>query len=252
MMGLLVHREVIPRWQLGGAPRAHRQMLKRLLSEQPTWWRLYRGQERVGLATTWWSAASDGAIFHSRLVLWDLPLAPLLGWKGAQRRLLCDGQMHFDEEGNLIDFNLQLGWPSGEQILSVTGRRDGNTLDTHLQVGQFRNRLSLYYDARSVWTTGLMPLDTLGYLKVGQKWKWKVLDPLRGDPGVVECQVVGQELIPWGDEPVTTFLVEQRYGGLVMRCWVDANGQVLRQQMPFGLAVYTFERVKQADVAVPR
>ncbi len=242
-MALLVRQEVLPRWRATEVPRPVVPDVRSLIAEGPSHWMIYRSGKAVGRARMWWELAPEGAVSRAVVVLWQSPLVTLFGKLQTHEPLTVRSATYVTDDGELIRFDTELLLAHRTLLASVDGVRRGDRLDVTVRVDRFRQRLSFYYDSTAVWSSGLVPMDRLSRLRPGMSWSWKVVDPIRGTPGLVRCRVVGARQVPWAGQSLRAYIVEQDYGGMKTRSLVALDGTILRQEVPFGWATYTVVRL---------
>ena len=176
-------------------------------------------------------------------MLWDSPFSSLLGQFRTHHRMTIRSATYVDDSGAMERLETQILLGDDAPVAEIDAVRRGDRLEVVLRVDQFRQRMSFFYDSRAIWSPGLVPMDRLSRLRPGMTWTWKVVDPIRGTPGLVRCQVLAAREVPWAGATVRAYVVEQHYGGLKTRSLVALDGTILRQEVPFGWTTYTVVRL---------
>jgi hypothetical protein len=242
MMGLLVERDVLPQWLSNQVDLES--VAKSVREPESVRWAVLNGEERIGTARTGWRPQPDAwAEFYSEIDLKEVPffsplLAPLL-----TGGLKWQSGFHVEPDGNLHHFDIQLFLGDEKPWMTVRGKREDDVMRVQIKSGTtFTREEKFYYEPRSLLTASLTPFDRLPNLKVGQKWQYRVLNPLLQSADVVRCEVASEQVITWRGDPAPTYLVEQHYGQIRTRCWVARDGMVIRQEVPLGLNPIVLER----------
>lgn len=259
MMALLVREEVLPRWRAGRDIGELRASTATLEFNRRVRWRLKRDDREVGQAVTWWEKGEDeGVVYVGELDLKQLPIEGAGRLGVAETPLLCRSRTYLDSEWKLVSFETEVRLGDDMDLAKIQGKRVGERLDVTVEVGQFRQTLQFFYDPEAVWSGSLLPPDRYGKLKVGDKWTVKTVNPMRGTPELVRCEVVSETMLPWNGRSIRVYTVQQRAGSVVTEAWVTAEGEVLRQTIPFGWLTYEAERVPdegsegEGELAEPR
>lgn len=146
-----------------------------------------------------------------------------------------DGKTHFD--------------------ISLQGTVEGRELKLKVKSGDFIYNTTAFLPSDALLGDALAPQGRLPGLRVGQSWTMPVYSPLSPPASPMEilhAQVERQEPIRWQSRVVSAFVVVFRSdsgGGLTnsasekAKAWVDAQGNVLKQEMTIGSARLSFERL---------
>jgi len=78
---------------------------------------------------------------------------------------------------------------------------------------------------RSLATQGLEP---------GQTYRVRLLDPMTLTEGDAEIKVLEKEVVHWGGQEEEAFRIQSRFAGLVTTAWIDASGDILKEETPLG------------------
>jgi len=239
MMGLLVQRDVLPHWRLTPQPD-FRALSQAEVLPVPVRWAILQTEHRIGFVETGWRRKPDGwCEFYSEL---ELNPVELRGFgllssflsTGAGGMLRCTSSFHITPQGNLDHFDIDVFPAESKPAMRVRGRLDRDIMRVSFRATGLSYDEDFYYEPHSLMTTSLVPIDKLPELSVGRTWEYRVMNPLARTTEVVRCEVTGEQVITWHNEPWQTYVVEQHYGRMRAHCWVKHDGTVLRQEVPFG------------------
>ena len=242
MMTLLVKREVLPAWRA-----AHRPPYRRAVAEaredlpKRSQMAILMGQRRVGTYRNVMRRDTDGALLVDGAATVDLML-PLLRLRG---RFELTGRMRIGADGRLKRFDTVALTPLGRVVM--TGEVVGRELVTTVGEGANAQVTRRPIDERAVLLRDLAPLEALGDLHVGDSWYVTSLSPLlKSNTALV--QVRERQTIVVQDRPVDTFLLVMLTSESTaeLRAWVEPDGEVVRQELPYG---FVMERETYAEPA---
>jgi hypothetical protein len=131
-------------------------------------------------------------------------------------------------------------------ILIITGIPSANN---KLEI-RFQSSLSPLLNFRQILQVsptemirgGLEPVDWLPGIRVGQRWKTTVLQPLTARPEELQSEVIAESRIFWNGNPTDAFIVEHKAGTYSAKTYVRNDGLVIRQQLPTPLVKMVLER----------
>ncbi len=221
-MTALVRRDVLPFWSAQEAPAR--------LSPGEAFQVAIHNDTGTRIGTTWITTTptTDLMTVHSTTAL-DLRLIDGLGPLGM--RLLCDTCLTYLADGALDQFRLRVqgvGVP-----IEVVGERCGREFACTTTFGQAKSTLVIDGRLSECLAETLRPFTCLKDLKVGQRWRIRLLDPLsllRGqgpDFSMRLATVTGREAIKHAGRDVSCFRIET--DGTV--AWADETGRILRQEI---------------------
>jgi hypothetical protein len=221
-MTALVRRDVLPFWDAQEAPAR--------LSPGEAFQVAIHNEAGSRIGTTWITTTptTDLMTVHSTTVL-DLRLIDGLGPLGM--RLLCDTCLTYLADDSLDRFRLRVvgvGVP-----IEVVGERCGREFACTTTFGRAKSTLVMDGRLSECLAEKLRPFTALKDLKVGQRWRIRLLDPvslLRGqgpDFSMRLATVTGRETINHAGRDVSCFRIETE--GTV--AWADETGRVLRQEV---------------------
>jgi len=234
MMALFLERDVLPHWRLNQRPD-FRVVANAEQNPEPVRWAVMQGEDRVGTAETEWvKHPGDWTEFRSKLEFKELPFGSTLIPQAGPGGLRWQSAFFVSPDGDLDHFEILVFWGEPKPTMTVVGKLENDIMKVSFRSGPFTHDEQFYYEPRSLIMTSLAPIDKLPNLKVGQTWQHHVMNPILRTTETVRCEVTNEQVITWRGDPVPTYVVEQVYGQMRARCWVDHDGTVLRQEVPIG------------------
>ena len=233
MMGALVKREIVPAW-ISSGPIGYGSLLSPHEASRRSAMGIYFRQTRVGRAETFILRTPDNGLeLVSRVTLSLANLrSPLLG---ALQDIRTSLTVEVGPDQALRSFDLAIRQPIhatvsgkviGEKVKLTTRYADG--AQSEKVVG---------YDARSIMCNALSPFVGMRNLKVGKEWRFSSFNPLNRRMTPVKVTVTARETAMLDREAVDVFVLTAQYGSIQVRSWVTPEGEVVRQETPFGLSL---------------
>jgi len=223
MTGLLVKRE-LPSCMKPNAGYAA--LPPAALADRRTRMGIYLGQRKVGVCeTTIRRMPNDYYKIESTATLEAGPL------RGSRSNVSLTIFLRPDQ--SLESFRLLL--PGCKAVLQ--GTVDEDKLRIVTVVGSMRSERIIPYDPSAIMSSSLTPLATLPKLKVGKAWSVALLNPLSFEMQRANMDVRRRETILWEGREVDTFVIHITHANFELKAWVTPEGELLREQMPFGLVM---------------
>ncbi len=148
---------------------------------------------------------------------------------------------------NRFFFNLS----SGPYTARIEGRRvKDNRFEGRIRTDNSTSFLRVEIPDDVVIYSPMMEM-AMGQLKPGQEMHVKTFDPMSLSTLDVMVRALRTETIRLGDRDVDTTVLSMDLQGLQVRSWVDAEGQLLRQETPFGwtMEACSAEEALRADLS---
>ncbi len=202
----------------------------------------------IGLASSRLDTVPDGFLFEDLLRL-NVPALDTVHPAVVRTRA------HLGRALELRDFDFRLQSEIGD--FHVTGEaRPDSTLALRLDTGAGAQETSIALE-RGLTLPVALPLRIAagGRLEVGTEYSARVLDPSALSSRGVLLKVVGRDMLEVVDsvaavEPggrwaparldtVPVWVVEETYGGVSVRSWLDGDGRLVKAESPMG---FTLER----------
>jgi hypothetical protein len=130
----------------------------------------------------------------------------------------------------------RVNYDSGGLSGLATGLVQGNVLRMTLLIGGQRNEREISVTRDDVMSSGFLAVGALPKLSVGQSWRIRMLNPLNFQFDSATARVVRQETIRLRGHAYTAYRVELDRGVTVGTAWVNAAGDVLKEET-FGLVM---------------
>lgn len=249
----LFRRDILPDLMIGLPPDLRTVARAEGQEPGPTRWSILvaddveelRAVGQVQTESRWtrdgWTRLASLAWFDSGALLKGTPLA-----SPGNEQIEVRSAFDVDKSGNLDAFRASVRLRGiKEDLVVLTGQVRHNDLVIRatgpLPLMNWVRRFP--YQPRELVQNELGPLDRLPGLRVGQRWESRVISPLTGRVERVQVAVERTKIITWDGNPVTTLEVVTRMPPWTTRTWVQPDGMVLRQEVPFPLAKILLERL---------
>jgi len=233
MMGALVKREILPAWA-SSAPVGYASLLGPDEVSRHSRMGIYLRGIRLGHAdTTIQRNPKSGLDLVSRvtLSLEGLPM-PLLGELQEIRTSLI---VRVDANKAIDSFSLTIRQP---MFIAVSGEVIGNQLKMTTQYADgTSNEKTVPFDASRIMSNSFSPFVGMRNLKVGKVWQVWTLNPLNRGMTPVKITVTSKEKATFDGETVDVFVLTAEHGAMQIESWVTPEGEVLRQETPFGFSL---------------
>ena len=211
----------------------------------------------IGMASSRLDTVDGGFRFQDLLQL-DIPAMDTVHRATVQTRALLG------ESLGLREFEFRLDSEIGE--FHVTGEATGDsTLALNLDAGQRDQTTTIPLDPSLTLPVALpLRMAASGRLDVGQEYSARVFDPSAMSDRSVTVTVTGRDEIvvvdsvaqsgdggdwrPASFDTIPVWVVEERYGGVSVRSWLDEDGRLVRAESPMGFTMERapFELARQA------
>jgi hypothetical protein len=169
-------------------------------------------------------------------------------------RLDVNSNYRVDPKGNLRHFEVKVrSRDPQEELFTVTGTLKGDQMEVVARgpLPILNQTRTFPYAPRGVVNNLLGPLDRLPGLHVGQRWDSRVVNPFSGQVDLVRVEVVRRTLIHWNNNPLSVFEVVQSMPPFSARSWVQTDGLIIRQEVPFPFVRLLLERVPDPPETPP-
>jgi len=209
--------------------RGYSRLLRRDVLVSDSWMKVKYGGRDVGYTHTGIDTADDGGedsyLLSNRT---DLNVTLM----GQPQSFYAAGTAALDAAYRLRKFAFNL--TAGALRVAVSGRRaEGAIFDVTLDTGgEIRNmRVEIPDDVVIHSPTAFLALRRL---RPGQEMSLAALDPLTLKKTAVRVKAVGVERVAGPEGPVEATVLSAAYQGMQFRTWIDAKGNILRQESPLG------------------
>ena len=155
---------------------------------------------------------------------------------GRERQMDIAGSATVDAEGELAEFSFRLTTASDGSPFEteVKGRVEGQELVLSIRSGG-----STRTERRRLQEPLVLPLNlhrslASNGLEPGQEFRLRLLDPMTLTEGEAEVSVMAREIVRWGGREEEAFRIRSRFAGLSTTAWINAQGEVLKEETPLG------------------
>ncbi len=215
------------------------------LAAGTAWYGVYAGGDKAGWLRVERRPTSDGLTTRTSA---EVELE-MLGTTQLFRALAVS---EVDDRLELERFTLELD--SDLLSLEASGRRVGPELELEVRIAGVEQRMAIPVKAPAV-------SDSLGARLLasrpaaGERFSIEVFDPFGLAPRTVDVHYLGRTTVVALDGRLPAHHLRTVLGGLPLDAWVDDSGEVLRQELPFGLVVVReteAEAISRESVEPPR
>jgi hypothetical protein len=250
----LFTKDVLPNLLIGAPPDLRTIARAEEAAIGPTRWSIlvsdddgvnYRSIGQVQTESRWtqdgWCRLASLAWFDSGALLQGTPLGSIQGEKVEVR-----GVYDIDSSGNLDAFRASVrlrGMTQELVVLAGQVRQNNLTISCTGTLPMLNWTRRFPYQPREMVQNELGPMDRMPGLQVGQRWESRVVSPLTGRVEKVQVAVERTRVITWDGNPVTTLEVVTRMAPWTARTWVQPDGIVLKQEVPFPFGKLQLERL---------
>jgi len=207
-----------------------------------SWYGLYLGEAKVGFSRLDRRRRGDGFAMRSRSLL-------SVAVMGTPRQITMDVESDLGPEMALRSFDASVRSP----LLSIdaSGRwRDGR-LELELRTAELEERRSVELESPPALDTNLRSLLMRSHPSPGDSLQIDYFDPLSLTTRKLEIEYMGIDQLGLVDAKVPAHRLRQRIAGATLQSWVNDLGEVLRQELPFGV-VLVRETEAEATFGVAR
>ncbi len=156
---------------------------------------------------------------------------------GRERRVRMEGSAETGRKGELRGFTFRLTTSSRRSPFetTVTGEVNGDELHLRIRSGTSPERL----ERRIVVEPIVLPL-TLYYtlaargLTPGETYRLRLFDPMTVSEGDATITIRDPEIVRWGGREEEAHRLQTTFAGLTTTAWVNARGEVLKEETPLG------------------
>lgn len=249
MTGLLVHREVMPAIELARTQAertgTYEELLRAAAQRRNIAMGIYHGAERIGETSTLVQPLKSGnwvirtsTHFQARALG---AIMPLLGKLAA----MIPGELEVTTEADVgSEYKLtafcatvrssQMAQPWAVlQTVVINNTISGTLKDFSGQVRPIRFQLDPRTNLAAEFTAPLAPRD----LSVGRRWRIEMFNPVTGAIESATAEVIGQEPMTVNGLEQNLFVVRMNWRDLKLKSWVTSEGEVAKQEAPFGLTL---------------
>jgi hypothetical protein len=250
----LFTKDILPNLLIGAPPDLRTIARAEGAATGPTRWSIlvsdddginYRSIGQVQTESRWtrdgWCRLASLAWFDAGGLLKGTPLAST-----QDEQVEVRGVYDVDASGNLDGFRASVrlrGMTQDMVVLAGQVRQNSLTITATGPLPMLNWTRRFPYQPREMVQNELGPLDRMPGIQVGQRWESRVVSPLTGRVERAQVSVEGTRVITWDGNPVTTLEVVTRMPPWTSRTWIQPDGLVLRQEVPFPFTKVQLERL---------
>ena len=240
MMGALFYREGVLPWMQGGSlpPRPNKAV--------DLWLGIYAGggEQRVGFlnarSTPEWKEGEAGTSMSLTAQV-ELPIL------GKSTGFSLRGSGWSRGNGGLTDFDL--AFKTGEHEMRVEGKVAEGRLRAQLHTGGEVMPLDFPVKSELLLSGGMgMSAFDVPLLEPGKELTVDAFDPMTMSVGKAKVACVGKEFLEEAGQRTEAFVITTTVSGITSKAWVNAAGDVLRVDTPFG---FSLKRITPAEALLP-
>jgi hypothetical protein len=155
---------------------------------------------------------------------------------GQERELEIAGSANVGTGGELQTFSFRLTTVSGRSPFEtvIDGRVEGHELVLGVASGGGTRTERRRLDEPVVLPLNLHRSLAVKGMEPGQTYRIRLFDPMTLTEGEAEIEVMEREVVHWSGREDEAFRVQSRFAGLVTTAWIDAAGEVLKEETPLG------------------
>jgi hypothetical protein len=229
----LVRSEAFPGWFVRGERFSYRDVFRDGLMVMDSWMRISIQGEPAGYTHTWLD--SDPAAAGRQVFSLRNQTALSLRMPDRPRVIRADANATLDDSGHLLDFSAAFFLDDLRTIVEGKAVADGR-FNVVIRTGDSVREMELTLPDDVLVHLPMTGLP-LGRLSPGRSVALRVLNPLTMTVEEMRASVIRRETLHLAGQDYPATLLEMSFQGMEMRAWVDAEGRVLRQETPFGLAM---------------
>ncbi|MBT8490418.1 MAG: transglutaminase-like domain-containing protein [Deltaproteobacteria bacterium] len=217
VMVLLVEKEGMIRIQTGEA--SFRTFIPKDI-KLDVWKGIYINDQWIGYVHTILdrdqTSDSSGYVLHSFSFLRFKMFNKLTG-------MAINSLQYLDSEFRLIAFNARI---AGMAKMVIKGKRLGGKIVVSIHHNRNTYTRTFEVGDELFLDQSILSIYRGKGLKVGDSYKFTILNPLTANTDQIEAKVVGKDK--------DTFVMETKFASLTSRAWIDENGLVIREETPNG------------------
>jgi transglutaminase-like putative cysteine protease len=215
------------------------------------------GGHAIGLATSRLDTVPGGGFLFEDMLQLDVPAL------GTLRSVVVRTRSRLGPALELIEFEFQLRSDGGDYRVRGDARGD-SILDLRMDAGAGEQEFSLRMAPATTLPAALpLRMAAAGRLGVGREYTARVVDPSALADRPVTVRVTGRDRVAVADsvardaggawqavtfDTLSAWVVEEHYGGIRVRSWLDDDGRIVRSESPAGFSIrrLPFELADQA------
>ncbi len=193
-------------------------------------WRLaiLLNEKRIGVAHTFYAPLGDGGA----VIRTHVKLASELTFLND---LEATAAITLGGKGRLVAFNARFG--SSKVEYAIRGTVFGDNLELVTSFGGQSVSQMVPFEGRAFFSSTLTPLLAGLELPQGERRPIALWNPLLRRMETAWIENKGRTPVPWNGVRVLANEYQLSYGEMALSSWVGENGEILRQEAPFGIVL---------------
>jgi hypothetical protein len=155
---------------------------------------------------------------------------------GRERQMDIAGSATVGAGGELEEFSFRLTTASDRSPFEteVNGKVEGQELVLDIRSGGGTRSERRRLEEPLVLPLNLHRSLAAKGLEPGLTYRLRLLDPMTLTEGEAEITVLEREVVRWGGREEEAFRLRSRFAGLSTTAWINAEGEVLKEETPLG------------------
>jgi len=191
------------------------------------WHGIYRGKQKIGYSHRVRTPTADGFTVESDTSMW----LSLMGSSQAVRTRLSA-----ETDRSLVLRSFAFRLRSGTIDFEVAGKVHDGVVDLD-SATLGKQTIRIPPDVPLALSDTLVDLVGNERLETGRSFRYTIFDPASAAPASVTLKVGPLEPLTLPSGERSAYRIDQRFQGTSTRLWVDAEGNVLKEEGPLGLAI---------------
>jgi hypothetical protein len=199
------------------------------------WMNIYQNSQKIGFSNSRYSKLNDGYHF-SETIFMRLNTMGLV----QDMNLRSQGTLHADF--SLSEFTFEVS--SGRFSFSAEGSISDKVLTLTTDSTGSKQTFQLNLSDKIYFTSGIVQAAKSNDLRPGDRLTLNVFDPISMGREPIHLEILDQESISIGGQPIIATKISMKYKGAAQLAWIDETGEILKEQGMLGI---TREKTTQED-----
>jgi hypothetical protein len=195
-------------------------------ADRNAWMNIYQDSRKIGFSHSRYSKINDGYQF-SETVFMRVTTMGLV----QDMDLKTHGTLHADF--SLAEFAVDVS--SGRFSFSADGSVSGTVLTVTTESAGARETITLNLNDRIYLPSGIIQAAGSSGLNPGDRLVLQVFDPISMGREPIQLEVLDQETLPVLGQAISTTRISLEYKGATQLAWIDASGEILKEQGLLGI-----------------
>jgi hypothetical protein len=193
-----------------------------------SWYGLYLGEAKVGFSRLERRRRGDGFAMRNRSLISVAVMAN-------PRQITMEVESDLDPEMALRSFTASVRSPFAS--IDASGSWQDGRLELELRTAELEEHRSIELERPPALDSNLRNLLMRSQPSPGDRLQVDYFDPLSLTTRKLEIEYMGIDQLGLVDGKVPAHRLRQRIAGATLQSWVNDLGEVLRQELPFGVVL---------------